>query len=181
MCWVALGGLSGVLGLAGAAVGAYGQIQASRANAQAEMFNAAINQRNAEAVEQEQVNVQDAAAIERRRLGERIRAERGDMVAKFTAMGIDPGFGTPADLVGDLERGYQIDRSILGRNEMNELQRLDKEKADYRDTAKMGMSSAKSSLKAGSYAAAGTLLDGVSTVSQRWIQPRTPTPVPVGG
>lgn len=160
-----------VVTAASAAVSAYSSIQQGRAQYEAEMYNAQIQERNAQAAENEQTRVQDEAAIERRRLGERVRAERGDMVAKFTAMGIDPGFGTPADLVGDINQAYSIDRSILGRNEITNLERLDKDVADYRDAARMSRSSAKGALKAGYVGAVGSVLDAAANVSSRWIQP----------
>ena len=156
---------------ASAAVGAYSAIQQGRAQYQAEMYNAQIAERNAAAVDKEKVATQDAAAIERRRLGERVRAERGELTAKFAAMGLDPGFGTPADLVGDVRRAYNIDLSILGKNEISNLERLDKEQADYRDSASMSRRSAKGALKAGYTGAVGSLLSGVAGVSSRWIMP----------
>lgn len=157
--------------VASAAVGAYSSIQQGRATYQAEMMNAEIQRQNAQSVEDEQANVKDEAAIARRRLGERVRAERGDAVAKYTAMGLDPGFGSPKDVVGDIEKSYDIDRSILGKNEITQLERLDKQKADYLDAAKLGTMSAKSALKAGNLAAVGSLLDGASSVAGRWIMP----------
>lgn len=160
-----------IASIASAAVGAYGAIQQGNATYQSEMYNAQIQRRNAQAVEEEQANVKDAAAIERRRLGERVRAERGDLVAKYTAMGLDPGFGSPADLVGDVESAYDIDRSILGKNEMTEIGRLDKQRADYLDAAKMAEASGKSARKAGQIAAFGDLLSGAANVSGRWIMP----------
>lgn len=163
------------IAIASAAVGAYGQVQAGQAQARAEGFNALIADRNAQAADTEQVRVKDAAAIERRRLGERVRAEKGDLIAKYAAMGLDPNFGTPADLVGDVQQAYNIDRSILGKNEMAAIERLDKEVADYKDAAKMGRASAASALQAGNTAAAGSLLEGVGNVSSRWIQPKTAT------
>jgi hypothetical protein len=154
-----------------AGVSAYGAIQNGRAQYQAEMYNAEIANRNAQSVEDEQANVKDEAAIERRRLGERVRAARGDLIAKNTAMGIDPGFGSAADVIGDVERGYDIDRSILGKNEMTALGRLDKERADHLDSASMSRASAKGALKAGNLAAVGSILDGGGTVASRWIMP----------
>lgn len=160
-----------IASVASAAVGAYSSIQQGRAAYQAEMYNAQIQERNAQAVEAEKLQTKDAAAIERRRLGERVRAERGDLVAKAAAMGIDPGFGSPADLVGDVNQAYNIDRSILGRNEISALERLDKEQADFRDAAAMSRASAKGALKAGYFGAVGSMLDGAANVSSRWIQP----------
>lgn len=166
--------------IASAAVGAYSSIQQGRATYQAEMYNAQIQERNAQSAENDQALVKDEAAIERRRLGERVRAERGDMVAKFTAMGVDAGFGSPADLIGDVNQAYAIDRGILGRNEITALGRLDKDVADYRDAASMSRSSGRGALKAGKIAALGSLLDGAATVSSRWITPATNDNGPVG-
>lgn len=165
--------------IASAVVGAYSSIQQGRAQAQAEMYNAQIAERNAAAVEQEKVATQDAAAIERRRLGERVRAERGELMAKYAAMGLDPGFGTPADLVGDVRRAYNIDLSILGKNEISSLERLDKEQADYRDRASMARSAAKSATKAGYIGAVGSLLSGAAGVSSRWIKPAASAKAPI--
>jgi hypothetical protein len=162
--------------LASAAVGAYSSIQQGNAAYQAGMYNAEIQTRNAQSVENDKANVQDAAAIERRRLGERVRAARGEQVAKFSAMGVDPGFGTPADLVGDIEQAYDADRAIMGRNELTELGRLDKQQADYLDAARMSRSEAKGARKAGQIGAVGSILQGVANVSSRWIQPNTATP-----
>lgn len=162
--------------VASAAVGAYSSIQAGNATYKAEMYNAQIAERNAQSAENEQANVKDAAAIERRRLGERVRAERGQYVVNATASGIDPGFGTPADLIGDVNQAYAIDRSILGRNEITELGRLDKEAADYRDSAAMSRASAKSARKAGMIGAVGSILDSAASVSGRWITPTSSAP-----
>lgn len=162
------------------ALGAYSSIQAGRAENESRQFNAAIAERNAAAVESEQDIVREQAAIERRRLGQRVAAERGDVVARFAAMGADPGFGTPADLIGDINTSYDIDRSIIARNEEQAITRLDKERADYLDAARFGRASGQSAVKASSYTAAGSLLDGAASVSSRWIRPRTET-LPTGG
>lgn len=164
-----------VFAAASAALSAYGQVQQGQAQAQAETYNAEVATRNAQAAEEEQANVADAAAIERRRLGERVRAERGEQVAKFSAMGVDPAFGTPADLVGDIEQAYRADRDIIGRNEVTALSALDKQIADYKGAASLGQASAKSAIRAGQIAAGGSLLDGVGNVASRWITPSATT------
>lgn len=162
---------------ASAAVGAYANIQRGNAEYAAGMYNAQIQDRNAQQAVEEKKQVQDAAAIERRRLGERVRAEKGSLVAKFAHMGLDTEFGTPADLVGDVQRAYDIDRSILGTNEINNLKKLDLQEADYKDSARLSRSGAKSALKGSRLAAVGSLLDGAASVSGRWIQPKPPVPV----
>lgn len=162
-----------------AAVSAYGYVQQGQATARAEAYNANIATRNAEAAEAERGRVGDAAAIERRRRGELARAQKGELNAKFAAMGVDPGFGTPADLVGDTQQAYDIDRSILGRNEISELERLDKEIADYKDAAKFGQASARSARSAANTAAVGSLIQGGANVASRWIQPTATRPLTV--
>ena len=162
-----------VLLAASAAIGAYSSIQSGRATYQAEMMNAQIARNNAQSTEDDKQLTKDAAAIERRRIGERIRAEKGDMNAKFTAMGIDPLYGTPADLIGDVGTAGRADLGISGRNEITNLKQLDKQQADYLDSAKMHTASGKGALTAGYLGAAKSLLDGASSVAGHWIQPGT--------
>lgn len=169
-----------VVSAASAAVGAYSAIQTGRAQQASAEFNAQVQQRNAQAAEDEQANVRDEAAIERRRRGERVRAERGDLVAKYSAMGVDPGFGTPADLIGDTQRAYNIDLSILGRNEETAIKNLDKQIADYRDAATLSRMEGKSAVRAGNTAAVGSILQGAANVSSKWIQPNTGSAAPGG-
>jgi len=153
--------------IASAGVQAYSQIQAGNAEYAAGMYNAQVQERNAQAAENEQKNVKDAAAIERRRLGERVRSERGEVRAKFAGMGLDPEFGSPFDIDQDLLRAGRTDASIIGRNEMTEIGRLDKERADSLDAAAMSRLSAKSARKAGMLGAAGSLLGAAASVSGR--------------
>lgn len=164
---------TGFISLAAAALGAFSSVQQGQARARAEELNAQLALRNAAAVAEEQADLQDASAIERRRLGERVAAERGAMLAKFGAMGLDPAFGTPADLIGDLDRAYDLDRDIMGRNEISGLKALDKQATDYRVSAQLGGMAAQSSRTAGSMAAGASLLDGAATVSSDWIMPTT--------
>ena len=156
-----------------AAVGAYSSVRAGQAKYQSEMFSAQVARNNAQSVEDDKQLTKDAAAIERRRIGERIRAEKGDMNAKFTAMGIDPLYGTPADLIGDVGTAGRADLGISGRNEITNLKQLDKQQADYLDSAKMHTASGKGALTAGYLGAAKSLLDGASSVAGHWIQPGT--------
>ena len=166
MCWVA------ILGVASAALGAASSIQQSRAAQVSEGINKQIALRNAAAVDEEEANVHEAAAIERRRLGEKVRAEKGGVVANAAAMGLLPN-GTVGDVVGDLQRAYDIDRSILGKNENTTIKGLDKEKADYLAGALQAGNAAKSAATAGSLSAAGGFLDSASGIASHWITPNT--------
>lgn len=157
--------------VASSAVSAVANIQSGNAQYVAGMQNVQIAERNAQATEDEKKNVSDAAAIERRRLGERVAAEKGALNAKFADMGLDTQFGTPADLVGDTQRAYEIDRNITGRNEITQLGALDKQQADFTQEASMNRASAKGARTAGLMSAAGSILQGASTVAGRWITP----------
>lgn len=164
-----------VLTMASGAVNAYASIQQGNAEYVAGMMNAQVAERNAQAAENEKKNVADAAAIERRRIGERVRAERGEARAKFVGMGLDPEFGTPFDIDQDYTRAGRIDTAIVGRNELTEIGRLDKEQADYLDSAAQSRASAKSARKAGFISAAGAFLGAGATVASRWIAPGATT------
>lgn len=168
MCWAILPTL---LSAGAAVLGATASMQQAQAQQSANEFNARVADQNAQAVEDQRQLTQDAYAIERRRLGERVAAERGALRARFAGMGLDAELGTPADLVGDVQRAYDLDLSITGRNETNDLRSLDMQEADYRNQAQLLRTSGSNAVKAGQIGAAGSLLDGASTVSGRWIQP----------
>lgn len=170
---------------ASAAVKAYSAIQQGRAQYKADMFNAQLAQQNAQRTEDQQAKVDDAAAIERRALGDRIRAERAEGRVKAGGNWIDAFFGTPGDLDASIAATGYGDLSIMGKNQINAKQQLDVQKADFLDSAMMSRSSAKGALKAGYLGATGELLQGGANISEQWIQthPQTPKPgptVPVG-
>lgn len=172
--------------IASGAVSAYSSIQQGRAEYQAQGVNAQIATRNGQLAENEQKNVADAAAIERRRLGNEIRAARGQANVNATASGLDPLFGTPADLVGDIATAGRTDLGIIGRNEMTEIGQLDNQIADYRDRASAARAAGRGALRAGYMGAAATLLSTGANVASKWIETNPPPnvpkkPTPVGG
>lgn len=162
--------------VASAAVGAYSSIQQGRAAYAAGQVNAQIAERNVQAAENEQKNVGDAAAIERRRLGERVRAERGMNKVSAAASGIDPLFGTPFDIDADLLKAGRADAAIIARNEMLERGRLDYQIADYRDSASQSRAQGRGALRAGYLEAAGNVLQASSSIAGQWIQPGANAP-----
>lgn len=169
--------------IASGAVSAYSAIQQGRAEYQAQGVNAQIATRNAQLAENEQKNVADAAAIERRRLGNEIRAARGQANVNATASGLDPLFGTPADLVGDIATAGRTDLGIIGRNEMTQVGQLDNQIADYRDSANAARAAGRGALRAGYMSAAASLLGTGANVASKWIEthPATqPRPTPIG-
>lgn len=164
------GTLAVVATIASTAVSAYSYVKQGQAASAAAEYEAQIAERNAKQAENEKVLTSEAAAIERRRLGQRVAAERGQRIANASAMGLDPGFGSVADIDADLHQAYRIDRSIVGKNEIADLQRLDLEQADYRDGATLSRARGKSAKSAGNLAALGAVLGGAADVSASWIE-----------
>lgn len=162
--------------IASGAVKAYSSIQQGRAAYQAEQINAQIAERNIQQAENEQKNVGDAAAIERRRLGERVRAERGMNKVNAAASGIDPLFGTPYDIDVDTVNAGRADAAIIGRNELNQIKGLDIQIADFKDSAAQSRAAGRAALQGGYLGAAGDLLEAGSSVAGRWINPSTGKP-----
>lgn len=175
MCFAIAGiGIGSWLSAGAAVLGAVASYQQGQAEQQASETNARIMENNAAAVDEELQLTRDSAAIERRRLGERVAAERGALRAKFAGMGLDAEFGSPADLIGDVQRAYRIDADIAGRNEMSAIRQLDRQKSDFLNNANLLRKGGKAAANAGTMNAAGSFLGGAAEVSDRWIQPSQP-------
>lgn len=169
---------------AAAALAGYSAIKQGQATKAAEEINQRSADRNAKLAENEQVNVAEAAAIERRRLGERIRAERGMGKVNAAASGLDPEFGSPFDVGQDILKAGRADLAILGKNEMRERGRLDVQIADYHDGAVQSRMAGRGAAQAGYMSAGAGVLGAASNISNRWLQAHPNTTLakaPVGG
>lgn len=153
-----------------AAVTAYSAVQQGQATYKAEKMNEQIALRNVQAAENEQKNVSDAAAIERRRLGERIRAERGMGKVNAAANGIDPLFGTPYDIDTNILTAGRADAAIIGRNELTDIGRLDYQIADLHDSAAQSRAKARGALRAGYMEAGANIFQAAGSIANSWIQ-----------
>lgn len=163
--------------VASAGVAAYSSIQQGKAAERAAEYNAKVDQINAAEAIRQQDTVREQAAIDRRRLAAEMRGARGQAVASAAAMGLDPNFGSSADLVGDIEQGYRIDKSIINRNEQESIRALDMQAAGFKNQATLSIMEGKAAKQAGYLGAAGSLLQGASAISSRFITP----PKPKGG
>jgi len=157
-----------VVTAASAVVGGYSAIRSGQAQQASAEFQAAQSRENAKQVDNDIKVAQEQAAIERRRLGAQARADKGDLVAKYSAMGLDPGFGSPADLIGDVKSAYDIDRSILNANEISQLQRFDMEKSNLLSQASLYEAEGKEAMRAGYLGATKSLLDAAGSVAGKW-------------
>lgn len=172
MCWVAA---PFWLQMAGAGLSAVSAIQSGRAQQASAEFNAEQMRTNAANAEEDIRVTQEQAGIDRRRLGAQLRADKGSLQAQYAAMGVDPGFGSPADLVGDLGQAYAIDRSILNQNESTAIRRIDQERADLLNSARLTVAEGKSAARAGTMNAFGSLLSSASGVAGKWAVPSAAT------
>ena len=162
--------------VASSVVKGYAAYQQGKAEYQAGMYNAQIAERNAQQEENNQALIQEQASNERRRRGEIAKANLGEIYAKAAANGLT-FTGSIDDLATGEHMSYNIDRNILNKNEISQLQESDARVASLRGEAQLNRMGARSSLKAGKLAAFGSLLEGAANVSGTWIQPRTPLSV----
>lgn len=161
-----------------AVVGGYTSVKSSQNSARAienqQRYNAELGEQRAELADREKVRVAEAAALDRRRLAERYHEITGDTRAKYASMGLDPALGTPADLIGDSKRAYDIDRSIISDSEQTERYSLDLEKHGYAVEAGLGKMRAEAARKGANLESIGYALDTASSVSSIWTRNRTP-------
>lgn len=147
------------------AVGSYQQGQAAKRSAD---YNAALDLQNAELQQRQKATVDEQLSIDNRRLGEQKRAAIGDLNAKAGAAGVDPGFGSAADLVGDTTQGYRIDQGILLKNAYTNKANIDANISNYTSDAALKTMQGKDAATAGLFSAGASLLSGASTVAGKW-------------
>lgn len=149
------------------AIGAYGDVKAADATANADKANAATFEADAAFANAEKPLVSENARIARRRLAEQYSAALGSFVAQTAAGGLDPNFGSAAAVQSDAKRSYMIDRSILARNEVAALTDKDREAYNYSRQGFVLRMEAKAARKAGYLKAATTLLQAATTASDQ--------------
>jgi hypothetical protein len=173
---VSLSTLAMAATVASGTLAAYSAVRAGNAQKAAAEYNAALGRNEADRMETEYRTAEENTALERRRLAERVRAERGDTVARSAAMGIDPAFGSSADLIGDIETAGRTDSSILSRNLDTARKDIDNRQTSLRNEANFTIAEGREAQRSGYLQAGGSLLSTASTVGQRWSQLRTPEP-----
>lgn len=135
-----------------------------QAKAEAAQLNerARVAEANAELVDEQ---IGDAVFRGRRQQQEVI--ERGKQVvgaqrAGMGAANLDLSFGTPLDLIYETTTQFMRDAEQVGRNTMNEVRDLEREKLNFGSEAASSRIAARSVNRAGTISALGSTLSGAS-------------------
>lgn len=167
--------------VAGSAVSAYAAIRSGSAQKAAADYNARAAREEAARVEKQRAVLEENAALDQRRLAERVRAEMGDQIARAAAMGLDPSFGTPADLVGDIATAGRVDASIINRNLDAARADIDAQARTLRSGAAFEATMGKEAQTAGYLQGAGFALGAVTPMARAFDNKKftrfEPTPV----
>jgi hypothetical protein len=189
MCIAGLAGIGPIIGaltsILGAVVGAAGQMQA--ADAQAKQYEAQSRQMQAEAAAQEyQVKQQRmiaADAVERGTQEEAAARRKTDALAGrqravLAASNLDLGSGSPLAILGDTAMLGEYDAQVIRGNAQREGQYSQVNAnlgafsaANTRQGAQDVLGAADDARTAGSIAAFGTILGGISSVAGKWYTP----------
>lgn len=156
---------SAVIGLAGAGVSAYGQMQAGESRSQAASYRAQVAENNREIAERNAQLVMQAGDTAATNLGLKVRAKVGAQKAAQGASGIDVNSGSAADVRAGTEEIGMLDaltvRSNAAKDAYGELVKATSEEAN----ASLSRQEATYAEQAGEIGAAGTLLSGASSVA----------------
>jgi len=154
------------LTIASAAISAGGQIYSGlAANAQGK-YESRVAQQNRNL---EITNRNDAMArgeIEQMKHWRRVSQAVGDQRARQAASGLDPNFGSAADLVGDaMMIGYE-DSATIGENTIREARGYEINAANYLMEGRAAKSRGKSALISSGISAFSTILGAASQTSK---------------
>lgn len=156
------GGAGAILGVTGSAVNAYGQIQSSRAQAKADVFNANVAAQNAKIATQKQQwagmeGVQDAAMSQ---MG--TAAKIGATKANQGASGVEVGTGSNADVIASEREIGMLDAMTIRSNAARQAYGYATEAYSHRAQEALDRYAAKNTIKAGKISAVSTLLGGAA-------------------
>ena len=149
----------------GAAVSAFGQIQQGQsANAQAK-YQTAIANRNAQLEESNRVDAISRGETQQMQHYRKLAQAMGEARVRNSAAGLDVGFGSAANLEGDIALiGYE-DSSAISQNTIKEVKGYDINAANYRAEGKASTMKGKAASMAGYVGAASTLLSSASQIA----------------
>lgn len=159
---------STVLGLAGSAVGAEGQIEAGNAKAAEDRYQAAVAANNATIARQNAAWTSEAGAQKEFAQGMKTRAQIGNMKAVQGATGTDVNSGSNVGLrAGQAELG-QLDALTIRSNTAREAYGYQVKAASETAQGELDTMEAQQAQAAGEEGALGSLLTGASSVAGKW-------------
>lgn len=143
--------------IGGTAMSVMGQINASRAEAASNNFQAA----------QSKILAEDAlkrGAADEQAQRRKTAALASRQEAVMAASNLDIGSGSPLSILGDTAMMGELDAQVVRGNAAREAQQ-------HNTQGKMFTMSAKNAKSAGMVQAFGTALGGVGTLAEKWYQP----------
>lgn len=143
MAFLAMG-----LSLAGSVMGAIGQMNAGKAEAQAARYNAQVNEMNAAAE-------RDKAAVEADDFRRANSRKVASSIAARGASGVDLGSGTPLMVSEDVVREIELGASRIGHDGATKS-------TAYKNQATLDRAKARNASAAGRIMAGSTLLSGAA-------------------
>ena len=152
--------------IAASAAGAYGQIQASEAQAEAAQMSAQINQTNALFADRRARDALIRGQEEEQRVRQEAHQLEGRQTVGMAAAGLDLSFGSPLDVLVDTQIGMELDSMRARRNAALEAEDFDRQAWSYRAQSGLDRAEASSARTGGMIGAAGTLLSGGARAGQ---------------
>lgn len=159
------GGMA-ALGLAGGAVNAYGQIQASKAQADADNFNAQVAEQNAAIATQKQQWAGEEgdqnAAISQMKTAAKVGATK----ANQGASGVEVGTGSNADVITSEREIGMLDALTIRSNAARQAYGYATEAYSDKAQAQLDRYAGKNAITAGKIGAVSTLLGSAARSTQ---------------
>ena len=146
-------------------VTAYGQIYQGQAANAAAKHEAAVADRNVKLTEAARADAAKRGEREQLNHWRRVSQLMGDQRAQFAANNLDVNFGTPAEVVENTMLLGMEDSMLLATNTKKEMEGLDVEAANYKESSVAARARGKAALKAGKLAAVGTILGTAAQVA----------------
>lgn len=153
------------LALAGISTGlqAYGQYQQSRSQAAAAQAQADAAYQNAKIQNRQSEQIAENAAIEQRKLDNRMRLVAGQQAAQAGASGIAGGIGSPLDVYNASMAAWQEDTQNALWNQRNNTYNSYVREVNFRNQGNAYQAQAKAAKQAGNLAMASTLIGGIAS------------------
>ncbi len=149
------------LALIGTGVALAGQAVTGYMGYQQKRGEAKVARANAKMKSEEAANAIDRKAEDQRTLARKYAALRGGQRAAMAANGVDLGFGSAADTLGDTQMFYGEDAQRLDDNYRDEIRGIDISAANYRSSASAARSAATGVLASTAFDMGSTILGGV--------------------
>jgi len=154
------------LALAGISTGlqAYGQYQQGQTEAKAAQAQADAAYQNARIQNRQSEQIAENAAVEQRKLDNRMRAIAGQQRAQAGASGIMGNVGSPLDVYTSSMEAWGEDTQNALWNQRNNIYNSYVREVNYRNQGNAYTAQAKAAKQAGTIGALGTLLGGAASM-----------------